>query len=195
MTACRPSDGAAERYISECATLLAELSSSSQSLAGGVVEFSALVSAPMVAAVSGLNDGLDLVSGHELDAETARQVPEGMIGRLLDDKPCASCNGLSHPRSAGPLCAAPDSHAQRGQAMTLRKGEISQAQLRREWPRHVTLCAEKVRGLKNSEVTRGFAHTLSVAPRTYALRCGDLDYVVFCFAKPEGADDGDEPER
>ena len=95
--------------------------------------------------------------------------------------------------------------------MTLRKGEISQAQLRREWPHHVALCAEKVRGLKNSEVIRGFADTLSVAPRTYALRRGDLDYV--CSASPSrktrrrsvsnsvvsgclrSADDGDEPER
>ena len=51
-----------------------------------VIEASTLISARMAAAVYGLNDGLDLVSGHELDAETARQVPEGMIGRLLDDR-------------------------------------------------------------------------------------------------------------
>jgi len=154
-----------------------------------VIEASTLISARMAAAVYGLNDGLDLVSGHELDAETARQVPEGMIGRLLDDKALRELQRTITPKkAAGPLCAAPDSHAQREQAMTLRKGEISQAQLRREWPHHVTLCAEKVRGLKNSEVIRGFADTLSVAPRTYALRCGDLDYVVFCFAKPEDAE-------
>ena len=71
--------------------------------------------------------------------------------------------------------------------MTLRKGEISQARLRREWPHHVALSADKVRGLKNSNVIRGVAETLSVGPRTYALRCDDSDFVEFCFAKPEDA--------
>ena len=50
-----------------------------------VVEASTLLSARMAAAVYGLNDGLVFASGHELDAESARQVPEDMIGRLLDD--------------------------------------------------------------------------------------------------------------
>jgi len=40
----------------------------------------------MAAAVYGLNDGLVFASGHELDPESARQVPEDMIGRLLDDR-------------------------------------------------------------------------------------------------------------
>jgi hypothetical protein len=41
--------------------------------------------ARMVAAVSGLDDGLEFASGHELDAESAQQIQEAMIGRLLDD--------------------------------------------------------------------------------------------------------------
>jgi hypothetical protein len=42
-------------------------------------------------------------------------------------------------------------------------------------------------GLKKSETVRGFADTLSVAPRTMHMRRHDCDYVVFCFAKPEDA--------
>ena len=46
----------------------------------------------------------------------------------------------------------------------------------------------KVRGLKNSEVVRGLADAPSVGPRTYVSRRDDLDFVVFCFPKPEDAE-------
>ena len=44
-----------------------------------------------------------------------------------------------------------------------RKGEINRRRLNREWPHHLALPAEKVRGLANAELVRGFAATLSAA--------------------------------
>src|SRR5262249_17926129 len=71
--------------------------------------------------------------------------------------------------------------------MTRRKREISRPEIKRKWPYHVALSADKVRGLRNSELVRSLAKELSGAPRPYAVHRDGGDLAVFCFAKPEDA--------
>jgi len=73
-------------------------------------------------------------------------------------------------------------------AMTQRKGEITLPEIKRKWPYHVALSADKVHGVRNSDIVWSFAATLSAGPRPYSLRRDDGEFVVFCFGKPEDAD-------
>jgi len=50
-----------------------------------VIESTVLVIARMQATVFGLDDGLDFMSGGEVGAASAEQIPENMMDRLLDE--------------------------------------------------------------------------------------------------------------
>jgi hypothetical protein len=71
--------------------------------------------------------------------------------------------------------------------MTRRKGEITLPEIKRHWPHHVALPADKVRGVMNSQIVWSFAEALSAAPRPYSLRRDDGRLRSLCFTKPEDA--------
>jgi hypothetical protein len=67
------------------------------------------------------------------------------------------------------------------------KNEISESQILRKWPHHVALPAKVVLGTKKSMAMYGLAKTLSKAPRPCLLSLDGAQFVVFCFARREDA--------
>jgi hypothetical protein len=71
--------------------------------------------------------------------------------------------------------------------MTRRKGELTERQIKREWPHHVALPAEALRGVVNSMAIHGLVKELAGAPMPYHLKRGGQDLRVFCFKTAEEA--------
>jgi hypothetical protein len=65
--------------------------------------------------------------------------------------------------------------------------EITERQILRRWPHHVALPAKAVLGTKGSMAIYGLAKTLSKAPRPCHLSRDGAEFVVFCFARREDA--------
>jgi hypothetical protein len=72
--------------------------------------------------------------------------------------------------------------------MVRRKGEMTDAQIDREWPHQVALAGELVKG-RAYTVIREFCRSenLSLCPRGHSFRGEDDWYICFCFAKQEHA--------
>jgi hypothetical protein len=56
-----------------------------------VIESDDLLHARFTAALTGADRELEFASGHQLDAENARQVPANMLGRRLNHQEEAAC--------------------------------------------------------------------------------------------------------
>jgi len=73
------------------------------------------------------------------------------------------------------------------QTLTRRKGELTMKQVRRDWPHHVMLSEDKVRGVENHTTVHKFANALSVAPLQDHIWRNDRLYFAFCFKTAEDA--------
>ena len=71
--------------------------------------------------------------------------------------------------------------------MVYRKGELSKAQIDRDWPYQVALSADRCTGAQYA-IVHGFCNDLSLCPRGHYFRRNDIGFNVFCFAEKEHAE-------
>jgi hypothetical protein len=69
---------------------------------------------------------------------------------------------------------------------TRAQGRDTLPEIKRKWPHRIALAADKVRSVES--IVYRFANARS-ARRTFLLRHNDRDFVVFCFAGPEDAEE------
>jgi hypothetical protein len=67
--------------------------------------------------------------------------------------------------------------------MTSRKGEMTSAQLDREFPYQVALPASQCTVNRDAQLIELACIQLEAAPRRHTVRHNDTDYLVFCFAQ------------
>lgn len=71
--------------------------------------------------------------------------------------------------------------------MTYRKGEMTSAQLNRDFPHQVALPADRCSG-KNHDLILLACANLEVVPRHHSVRHNDSNYIAYCFADLQHAD-------
>jgi hypothetical protein len=103
-----------------------------------VIKSSALISARMAATVFGLDDGLEFVSGCEIDATRAERIPASMIDRLLNED---DLRRLLFTRKPPPSA----SHRTSARTTAVKKGRQLSASVEEEKPKEVL--GLKVRGV------------------------------------------------
>jgi hypothetical protein len=76
-----------------------------------VIESRGLLHARLKASLAGADRGLEFASGHQLDLESAGQIPANMIGRFLDDGDLTKLHRvLSKKKAACAIRATTDGH-------------------------------------------------------------------------------------
>jgi hypothetical protein len=135
-----------------------------------VIESTGLLHARLKASLAGADRGLTFVSGHQLDPPSAELVPASMIGRLLDDGDLRKLHRMLIKKKPPAPSVRRRTTAKRrvGKIMTRGKGEITRADLRRNWPHPGDSGGasprSSVRGLAQGEISMLAFASFVIAP-------------------------------